>query len=80
MAYWWRNKGNYLRRENIEAFAQADMNTESVSEVDKKISRQKRKVTQQRKMEASKKQAQAAETRAMQMLRDALVVYSSANP
>lgn len=67
MAYWWRNKGNYLCRGNIEAFAQADMNTESVDTVEKNISRWKKKATRQRRLEASKKKAQAAEARATQM-------------
>jgi RNA-directed DNA polymerase len=70
MAYWWRNKGNYLRRSNIEAFAQADMNTESTQSVEKSIKKRKEKVTRQRKLEASNRQAQAAETRATQMLRE----------
>ena len=70
MAYWWRNKGNYLRRENIEAFAQADMNTESANAVEENISRRKRIVTTERKLEASKKRVRAAKTRARQMLRE----------
>ena len=70
MAYWWRNKGNYLRRANIEAFAQADMKIESISGVDKKISSYKKKVTADRKFDAKKKQAQAAKLRSEQMLRE----------
>ncbi len=70
MAHWGRNKGNYLRRSNIKAFAQADMNTESASEVDKEISRQKSKVALVRKREAIKKQVQAAKARAEQMQRE----------
>ena len=60
----------HYSRENIEAFAQADMNTESVNAVEKNISRRKKKVTLERKLEARKKQAQAAEARATQMLRE----------
>jgi len=70
MAYWWRSKGNYLRRSNIEAFAQADMNTESVSAVEKNISRRKKKVIVERKLKAKKKQARAAKLRSIQMLRE----------
>ena len=70
MAYWWRNKGNYLCRENIEAFAQADMNKGSVNDVDKKISSHKKRVIADRRYDAKKKQAQAAKLRSEQMLRE----------
>ena len=77
MAYWWRSKGNYLRRSNIEAFAQADMNTESVSAVEKNISRRKKKVIVERKLKAKKKQARAAKLRSIQMLRNGYEITSA---
>ena len=70
MAHWWRNKGNYLRRSNIEAFAQADMNIENTQSVEKSISKRKEKVTRQRELEARNKQAQASKARMIQMLRE----------
>jgi len=57
MSYWWKQKGNYMKREKIRAFAERGKEGD-VKAVEREIKAQRHRRILQRKSEASRKRAE----------------------